>query len=53
MLHVQVYTGEDIETGWDQIDGATSDVYQLMLYVKLGSDWSGTFTEGENAFLYD
>ena len=47
-----VYSGSDIETGWDQIDGATSDVYQKMLYLKLGSG-SGTFTEGENAFLYD
>ena len=48
-----VHSGEDIESGWDQIDGATSDVYQQMLYVKLGSTGSGTFTEGENAFLYD
>ena len=48
-----VYSGEDMDTGWDQIDGATADVYQGLLYVKLGSDGSGVFTEGENAFLYD
>ena len=48
-----VYSGEDMDTGWDQIDGATADVYQGMLYIKLGSTGSGAFTEGENAFLYD
>ena len=46
-----VYSGEDMDTGWDQIDGATADVYQGLLYVKLGSDGSGVFTEGENAFF--
>ena len=47
------YSGEDMDTGWDQIDGATADVYQGLLYVKLGSTGSGAFTEGENAFLYN
>ena len=45
------YSGEDIETGFDAIDGATSDVNNRLVVVTTSSG-SGEFIEGERGHLY-
>ena len=45
------YSGEDLDTGFDVADGATSDVNLQLLEVVMGSG-SGEFTEGEKANIF-
>jgi len=46
------YSGEDMDTGFDVIDGATADVYTQLVFAQLNTG-NGNFTEGEIAYLYD
>jgi hypothetical protein len=46
------YSGEDMDTGFDVIDGATADVYTRLVFAQLGTG-VGNFTEGEIAYLYN
>jgi len=46
------YSGSEFDTGFDQIDGVTSETVDQLYVAELGSG-SGTYTEGEIAYLYD
>ena len=45
------YSGEDMDTGFDVVDGSTADVYTQLFEIVMGSTGSGEFIEGENAHL--
>jgi len=47
------YSGSEFDTGFDQIDGVTSETVDQLFAAQLGSTGSGNFTEGEIAYLYD
>jgi len=47
------YSGSEFDTGFDQIDGVTSETVDQLYAAQMGSTGSGNFTEGEIAYLYD
>ena len=47
------YSGSEFDTGFDQIDGVTSETVDQLYAAQMGSTGSGNFTEGEIAYLSD